>query len=567
MKRFIFITLFIISNFKTHGQGVNLALSRDSIIIPVNHSDTFRVEVIPFGGFTQQISFQYSCLSGNCSGINISFNPNPVNHPYINGTVATVAINGSCIPGDYLFLITGANGPFSVSETISIKARPLFCNFFDVPNQQLFGNGYSITKDKSNNLWFGFGSLVKYDRTNWTNYTTVNSQLPGTILSMIADSLNGIWMATVNGVCHFDGTFWTIFNPSNSGLTSAVLSDLTFDLSGNLWISANNDPQNNYQGGGLYKYDGTIWTHYDSTNSLLPNNKISSVSIDKNGTVWAISDPYSSTYNSIIKYDGLTWTTFNPLNSCLPYLNRISKISFDSQNNAWFTGGYLSNWPSTPEVGVYKMNNTVLEVWNDSSLSTYNHRVYNNSCSIISQDNSTNVSFLSAREIIVDPNDNVYVESELGSGGNGLLKYFSENWDQFTKMNSSLFRNAVLDMFYSEDTLWVTSAPDYIFGGDQVQYFICADQPIPTFEHEINNSDIHIFPVPSDDYLTIEFDLNKTSEYSVLTIYDLNGALVIHQRIESQVNKIDVRKLSSGMYLYSIVNELSQIHGKFIVQR
>ncbi len=66
------------------------------------------------------------------------------------------------------------------------------------------------------------------------------------------------------GLAKFDGTNWTVYNTSNSGLPDNYVSSIAIDGSGNKWIGTWH--------GGLAKFDGTNWTVYNTSNSGLPDN-------------------------------------------------------------------------------------------------------------------------------------------------------------------------------------------------------------------------------------------------------------------------------------------------------
>ena len=75
----------------------------------------------------------------------------------------------------------------------------------------------------------------------------------------------------------FDGTNWTVYNTSNSGLPNNEITSIAIDgseLSG-LELA-----------GGLAKFDGVNWTTYDTSNSDLPHNYVRSIAIDRNGMKW-----------------------------------------------------------------------------------------------------------------------------------------------------------------------------------------------------------------------------------------------------------------------------------------
>ena len=52
---------------------------------------------------------------------------------------------------------------------------------------------------------------------------------------------------------------------------------------------------------GVYKYDNDKVKFFDSSNSGLPNNRITTLKIDKNGIKWI------GTYNGLAKFDDINW--------------------------------------------------------------------------------------------------------------------------------------------------------------------------------------------------------------------------------------------------------------------
>jgi hypothetical protein len=81
-----------------------------------------------------------------------------------------------------------------------------------------------------------------------------------------------------------NGANWIIYNTSNSALPSNTISSIAIDGSGNKWIGT---------GGGLVKFNGTNFIVADTNNSDLPDDGISSIAIEgrtPNGLVLGMED-------------------------------------------------------------------------------------------------------------------------------------------------------------------------------------------------------------------------------------------------------------------------------------
>jgi hypothetical protein len=146
--------------------------------------------------------------------------------------------------------------------------------------------------DSKNNLWIGTDSgIVKYDGVNFTNWTVGNSPLPGVrIHSLVIDKFDNIWltMGDMVGQTHedhhpeivkFDGTNWAVYDSLNVPVLPkyGIATGVCIDSSNVKWITTSS---------GLYKFDDTTWTHFDTTNSGLPSNIAGECECDRDGNVW-----------------------------------------------------------------------------------------------------------------------------------------------------------------------------------------------------------------------------------------------------------------------------------------
>src|ERR1041385_5369380 len=102
-------------------------------------------------------------------------------------------------------------------------------------------------------------------------------------------------------------------------------SALVIDNAGNKWVG--------FQNIGLGKFDGTTWTMYDVSNSLLPSNKVQALAVDASNNIWIGTD------NGLAKFDGTNWTVFTAGNSGIAGNNIRSLATF---NGTWIgtTNGF-----------------------------------------------------------------------------------------------------------------------------------------------------------------------------------------------------------------------------------
>ena len=250
--------------------------------------------------------------------------------------------------------------------------------FFNKANVLPSNHVLAVSIDSSHNIWIGTGrGLTKYDGRNWYTFNTENSGLPSnTIYAIAVDSANTLYIGSGGWFTIYDGQNW------KSILTGewepwVGFYDIKFDSWGNVWIGASwgvgifkNDSitiigdyisaginvahclaidslDNIWVGdsyNGLFKYDGS-WTHYDTSNSEIPDNTIYDLYIDKEGNLWGAA------YASLFKYAGENWEIYNSDNSILPPYESYFCLEFDTDNTLWLgTGsGSFGN-------GLYKFN-------------------------------------------------------------------------------------------------------------------------------------------------------------------------------------------------------------------
>jgi len=173
--------------------------------------------------------------------------------------------------------------------------------------------------DSRNTLWFSTDkTLVNFYNNNWKLYDKFNFNIPPYTISGIAeDNFNNIWLSTWGGgLVKLSGNEVSIFTTSNSPiLDNKVNSVYYFD--DKLYIGTLV---------GLITYDGNVWKEIKAGDLPLPfTNHIVKAHDNKY---------YFATSNGIFIYDKTTWKHFNTANSGIPN-NYISSIALDYANNLW----------------------------------------------------------------------------------------------------------------------------------------------------------------------------------------------------------------------------------------
>jgi hypothetical protein len=165
---------------------------------------------------------------------------------------------------------------------------------------------------------------------------------------------NVIWIASPQGLIKYSSGVFTLYNTSNSGLPHNYVSSLDFDSQGNVWAGT---------GGGLAKFDGTNWTVYNRNNSPLSCDNISGLVIDQAGNIFLGTEKIGYPPNiipaiGVVKFDGTNWTFLNSNNSGKPDSpdgsEDINDLSIDASGKIWIAtdGG----------VGVYDKNGIPIPV-------------------------------------------------------------------------------------------------------------------------------------------------------------------------------------------------------------
>lgn len=238
------------------------------------------------------------------------------NSVHLNGKVSGICFGA----GDELHLAVNYYG---LSAVVSRLNGSFTRN--DTPGASSGNFGGIIKND--NGLWLSRpnDALYNFDNGTWTKYNSTNSSIPyapqrfdlvkknntefymntrkklmikwsGGISAyymddvwaegMDVDSLGNVWTINLNSssagfnLMKYDGTTATLIQtPIN--YSSGTISSLAIDSHGNIWVATQGAyPQ------GLFKYDGTSWTNYTTSNSPIHSKNLTKLFVDSEGNLW-----------------------------------------------------------------------------------------------------------------------------------------------------------------------------------------------------------------------------------------------------------------------------------------
>jgi len=196
-----------------------------------------------------------------------------------------------------------------------------------------------------------------------------------------------------------------MYNSGNSGLPNNFVSSVAIDNSGNKWIGT--------WDGGMAKFDGKDWTVFNTGNSDLPDNFVNAIAIDSHNGVWVGTD------KGLSCYDGKIWKKFDGLPD-----DHIRSLTIDNSGNVWV---------GTRQGGLAKFNGKNWTIYNTDNSGLRTNYV---------------------RAISIDGEGNIWIGTD-----NGLVEFDGKNWTQFNSGNSGLPSDNVSAISIDNlDNKWVATS-------------------------------------------------------------------------------------------------------------
>ncbi len=134
-------------------------------------------------------------------------------------------------------------------------------------------------------------------------------------INSVAFAPDSVWFATPRGATNVQDKYWVTYTAAH-GLGATAVSDIAVAGDGKIYFATN--------GGGLTVFDNGARKTYNVSNSAIPSNYLTSVSVDKQDRVWM------GTFGAgVARLAGDTWTKYSLGD------NYVNALELDASGNPW----------------------------------------------------------------------------------------------------------------------------------------------------------------------------------------------------------------------------------------
>lgn len=191
-----------------------------------------------------------------------------------------------------------------------------------------------VIESSNNELWVATSGngVRRFNGSSWISYTTAEG-LPHNFVNVIVEDLNNkIWVGTSEGVARFDNPGWTVFSNlnGNNNESDQVIS-AACDAVGHLWFGSK---PGFGVGGGVSRYDGTQWIHYNTSQGLA-GKQVEDIAIDAaNGKFFATFNNGASFFEDVSYPTQYIFKTINASGGLIS--NQLYGVDIAPDGYIWF---------------------------------------------------------------------------------------------------------------------------------------------------------------------------------------------------------------------------------------
>lgn len=439
------------------------------------------------------------------------------------------------------------------------------------PTAQAKAALYKLPGQSLNYYWGSFSSTWNFNDTS-KYYYNVN----GLISKLISSSLSGVNQTlytydTKERETQQLSQYWDSF--TNQWVNSSRITT-TYDANDNQVIFTYESYNSGTNTWSVLYGNKHVYT-YSSNRITVDINQ----SWDSNNLIWKDSDKIIYTYNSNGQITQIENQTINNNswvnNSRESYLYDIFGKIIEAELEVWGGTSYVKsdkytnvtwhNWTGNIETSTVlsytaqQWNTPIANQWNLSGRSS---SVYGNfGGHVTTEQTYTNSVFV-----------NDYRYSEFYDSKYNEIGYLDETWNTTTSQWETDGGDNIIHTYDTNDQIletiwqyWQISSSSFVNSERKVY----SDYQTITGinKNELDASSIStVFPNPCEGECVLRLDSNSDLKNATLHVYDITGKTVFSSEISSNVTNLNLKRLNSGIYFYSILNNNSIINkGKIII--
>lgn len=377
----------------------------------------------------------------------------------------------------------------------------------EIPSDDIISLGLGIDDE----VFIGTpGGLVNpshvyaYIGTTWDELDWLSS-----FQQMEASPMGHVAIANASGIYHYDGTDFTFFDSDNSGLTANDITSIDVDADGNEY--AGMTAAGLLFDGGLAIYDGSTWTSFTDSDAPLPADDVVSVLKDEDGPV------YIGTVNGLVTKAGDTWTVYDTDNSEIPGNHPV----------------LMATAPGQP----------IWIAFNNGSLATFDGQDF----TTITDPMPAGFPDAVISAMLFEDNGTLWV----GFNNDGIGKFDGTTWTFYNSSDSELPHDDVTGMVLdSEGKIWIST------DGGGVAILEPQDN---TSLGEIENGVIKLYPNPVESVVMLEF--TALPSQAQISVFDNTGKHIFSERISATPQTIDMSALQAGHYIIQLIDAQNAVIG------
>lgn len=326
--------------------------------------------------------------------------------------------------------------------------------------------------------------------------------------------------ASLSNVFYGQNLNWIIYDTSNSALPDNIVSSIAIDEANNKWIGT--------VYGGVAKFDNSNWTIFNTSNSSMASNYIKSILVSPNN----IKLFGCGRFGNISSYNNGTWSNYNSLNtnSVLNNYERIVDITYAKGKLfiATFSSGLIifdgyswikhaTNNSDIPGNYIYTLEkdnqgNVLIGHWNKGLSMFDGHKYFNF---------NTSNSILPSNDIIaiaIEKSGIIWAASRY----DGLVKIDGDKWFLFTAENSGLPSNIISSIAIDQNNIkWIGTGQHTPRSGEGLVKF----DDVKWQVYNKSNSDI-----PSNEIISLMVDSDNNKWIGTanqgLAVFNENGVVL-----------------------------------------